>query len=102
MGREKYNSKVYEPAQQKAKKTKGKKSQAPTDFEKAMEQSTPQNRRDLMKGISESYGKESKYLLRQAGVSSSFQERNPAQWTIDFAKILDGFRKISVLLNAQK
>ena len=79
MGREKYNSKVYEPAQQKAKKTKGKKSQAPTDFEKAMEQSTPQNRRDLMKGISESYGKESKYLLRQAGVSSSFQERNPAQ-----------------------
>ncbi len=76
MGRDTYNSKVYNPAVQKAEGARGRKGSAGTDIERAMTSTTPAERVKSMKELLATYGNEFRYLLRSAGVGWQHQDRD--------------------------
>jgi hypothetical protein len=75
-GKEEYNSKIYNPALAEAQSAKGKKANAPSDLKLALDAATTQQRANTMKALLLTYGAESRYLLRAAGVGWQHQDRD--------------------------
>ncbi|ATW62858.1 virion structural protein [Synechococcus phage S-CBWM1] len=84
LGREKYNSEVYEPSLRSASATKDAKSQAPKALAAAIEGTNPKERADSIKKLVDTYGETGnsplvRYLFRAADLTWQFNERDPEQ-----------------------
>lgn len=76
LGKDKYNTEIYNPAAEKASAVKGRKATAPTDLEAALAASTAQQRVNTVKALMMTYGADFRYLMRAAGVGWQHQDRD--------------------------